>query len=105
MGQIYILFVSNYLKLQYPKTLAAHIPNGGKRTLIEAVRFKKMGVNIGDKATAAYLEKALPAIGNMITRQLQIDANNMKREEMALTRQIALGTKAGIQLSPVESVL
>ncbi|MFZ4411438.1 MAG: hypothetical protein ACOYOV_00045 [Bacteroidales bacterium] len=55
--------------------------------------FAKMGVKIGANATAADLEKAQPAIGAMMNKQMQIEANKMKREEMALTRQIALGSK------------
>lgn len=39
--------VATYLKLVYPKVLFSHIPNGGKRNLIEAVKFKRMGVRKG----------------------------------------------------------
>lgn len=39
--------VSYYIKTQYPKVLFSHIPNGGKRNIIEAVKFKKMGVRKG----------------------------------------------------------
>lgn len=38
-----------WFDMQYPKLimLLFHIPNGGKRNIIEAVNFKKMGVRAG----------------------------------------------------------
>ena len=39
-------FIS-WIRYQYPKLLVYHIPNGGKRALLEAVKFKKMGVVSG----------------------------------------------------------
>lgn len=39
--------VINYLRYQYPKALFFHVPNGGKRNVIEAVKFKRMGVLSG----------------------------------------------------------
>lgn len=36
--------VMDYLRLQYPKVLAFHVPNGGNRSAREGARFKKMGV-------------------------------------------------------------
>ena len=37
----------NYIRLQYPDILAAHIPNGGKRTAKDGALFKRMGVVAG----------------------------------------------------------
>lgn len=39
----------NLIDIKYPKLSQAvfHIPNGGKRNIAEAVRFKKMGVRAG----------------------------------------------------------
>ena len=39
--------VATYLKLQYPKVLFTHSPNGGKRNAREGARFKRMGVKRG----------------------------------------------------------
>lgn len=39
--------VANYIKLQYPNAFFAHVPNGGSRNVIEAVKLKKMGVRKG----------------------------------------------------------
>ena len=39
--------IANYLRLQYPKAFWCHPPNGGKRNVIEAAKFKKMGVRAG----------------------------------------------------------
>lgn len=36
-----------WFRLQYPDRIIFHIPNGGKRNLFEAVRFKKLGVTKG----------------------------------------------------------
>lgn len=36
--------VVKYLRLQYPGVLFFHCPNGGKRNVIEAAKFKTMGV-------------------------------------------------------------
>lgn len=36
-----------YLRLQYPSLLAHHSPNGGKRSLSEGARFKRMGTLAG----------------------------------------------------------
>ena len=36
--------VIRYLRLQYPDKLFFHVPNGGKRNLLEAAKFKAMGV-------------------------------------------------------------
>ena len=35
--------VMNYIKLQYPKVLAIHVPNEGKRTPFERYKFKVLG--------------------------------------------------------------
>lgn len=37
----------DYTRLQYPSVLSIHIPNGGYRNMIEAKRFKRMGVTRG----------------------------------------------------------
>lgn len=37
----------NWFKVQYPNHMIFHIPNGGKRSMREAVKFKKMGVLAG----------------------------------------------------------
>lgn len=39
--------VANYIRLQYPKVLFSHVPNGGKRNAREGARFKRMGVRKG----------------------------------------------------------
>lgn len=39
--------LATYIKLSYPKVLFSHIPNGGKRNVREAVKFKRMGVRRG----------------------------------------------------------
>ncbi len=36
--------VMSALRMQYPSKMIIHVPNGGKRSMSEAVRFKKMGV-------------------------------------------------------------
>lgn len=36
-----------WLKLQYPNLTFIHVPNGGKRNVREAVKFKAMGVRSG----------------------------------------------------------
>jgi hypothetical protein len=36
--------VADYLRLQYPKVLWFHVPNGGNRNAREGARFKRMGV-------------------------------------------------------------
>lgn len=36
-----------YLRMQYPKALAFHVPNGGSRNKIEAAKMKGMGVMPG----------------------------------------------------------
>lgn len=36
--------VWQYIKLRYPHVLAFHVPNGGRRNIREAARFKSMGV-------------------------------------------------------------
>jgi hypothetical protein len=36
-----------WVKLQYPKEIIFHIPNGGFRTISEGARFKRMGVAPG----------------------------------------------------------
>ncbi len=38
---------ANYMRLQYPKVLFTHVPNGGSRNAIEAAKLKKMGVSKG----------------------------------------------------------
>lgn len=35
------------LRLLYPKSISAHVPNGGKRNVREAIRFKRQGVLSG----------------------------------------------------------
>ena len=37
----------NWFKYQYPNILIHHSPNGGKRNVIEAAKFKNMGVKAG----------------------------------------------------------
>lgn len=39
--------VAKYLRIQYPRLLAFHVPNGGKRNPREGARFKAMGVRPG----------------------------------------------------------
>lgn len=39
--------VINYLRYQHPKRLFFHTPNGGKRGVSEAAKFKRMGVLAG----------------------------------------------------------
>lgn len=39
--------VANYIRMQYPKVLFSHVPNGGKRSAREGARFKRMGVRKG----------------------------------------------------------
>lgn len=39
--------VANYIRMQYPKALFSHIPNGGKRNAREGARFKRMGTRKG----------------------------------------------------------
>lgn len=39
--------VADYLRLQYPKALWIHCPNGGSRNAIEGAKLKKMGVKKG----------------------------------------------------------
>lgn len=39
--------VANYIRLQYPSVFFAHLPNGGSRNIIEAVKLKRMGVRKG----------------------------------------------------------
>jgi hypothetical protein len=39
--------VINYINRQYPKALCFHVPNVGKRNVIEAAKFKRMGVLSG----------------------------------------------------------
>jgi len=34
----------NYIRLQYPKAIFCHIPNGGNRNPREGAKFKRMGV-------------------------------------------------------------
>lgn len=41
------IVVMDYIRLKYPKTLAIHVPNGGKRNPIEGYKFKRMGVMPG----------------------------------------------------------
>jgi hypothetical protein len=36
-----------WFRYQYPNEILIHIPNGGKRSKVEAVRFKEMGVMSG----------------------------------------------------------
>jgi hypothetical protein len=38
---------ANYLRLQYPEALFAHVPNGGSRNAIEGSKLKQMGVSRG----------------------------------------------------------
>jgi hypothetical protein len=56
--------------------------------------FKKLGIQIPDTATASELEKAQPAIGMMINRQAQIEANKIAREGIAATRAATVASKA-----------
>lgn len=39
--------VANYLRMQYPKVLWCHTPNGGSRNAIEGAKLKRMGVRAG----------------------------------------------------------
>ena len=39
--------VADYLRLQYPRVLWFHVPNGGNRNAREGARFKRMGVRPG----------------------------------------------------------
>lgn len=39
--------VASYMDLKYPKVLFCHVPNGGSRHFLEAVKFKAMGVKPG----------------------------------------------------------
>ena len=36
-----------YIKIKYPNLIFFHIPNGGKRNIVEAIKFEKMGVMSG----------------------------------------------------------
>jgi len=36
-----------WFRLQYPDRIIYHVPNGGKRNYLEAVKFKRMGVVAG----------------------------------------------------------
>lgn len=38
---------SNYLKLQYPKALFCHVPNGGNRSAVTGAVLKRMGTKKG----------------------------------------------------------
>lgn len=39
--------IMDWMRLQHPNVLAVHIPNGGSRNKIEAVKLKRMGVKAG----------------------------------------------------------
>jgi hypothetical protein len=57
--------------------------------------FAKMGITIGPKATAADLEKAQPAIGQMMNRQMQMEATKALREQTAESREERKSSKQG----------
>lgn len=39
--------VAKYMALQYPRILFFHVPNGGKRDVVTAVKLKRQGVRRG----------------------------------------------------------
>lgn len=61
-----------WIKLQYPKVLVHHSPNGGKRNAKEAAKFKRMGTRAGCPDLMIY-KQSPPYVGLAI--ELKVGAN------------------------------
>ena len=76
---------SNFLRLQYPKALFFHTPNGGSRNKIEGAKLKRMGILKG-VADCLILEARNGFIGLAI--ELKIKPNQPTPEQLEFLSQL-----------------
>lgn len=74
--------VANYIRLQYPNVLFFHVPNGGKRNVIEASKFKRMGVLSGVPDILMFRETEFGDYISGLAIELKIKPNKPSKNQL-----------------------